>query len=320
MAIPQTEARVCFAPHRESDRFLPEGPRLVHVFNRDAIAWVNIQHGPGSHKGDVHLGFLDNGERRRYGLPARPGFVLPCEIPDTLFIGLEKAVGLLSLAKGVWTPLARIPEANPRVIINDGELLPGGRGVIFGTKDTHFSEPLGHLYLFTLPDQIITPLAGGMTCSNGKVVLPIGEDFLVYDIDTPRKCVERYYLDSLKRELVPNGTAIDLTGESALPDGLADCGDGSAIVAFYNPHRGGLGLARRYRLDTGKPVEEWVLPGSPRVTCPLLFNAKDRTVVIFTTATEGMSDEMRKTSPNAGSLFMAEPKVPAYPTADVVRL
>lgn len=302
------------------DRFLPEGPRLVHVFQRDAIAWVNIQTGPKATRGDVHLGFLDTGERRRYSLPARPGFVLATEMPDTLLIGLEKAVGILNLAKGVWTPLARIPDANPRVIINDGELLPGGRGVLFGTKDTQFAAPIGHLYLLNLPDQLITSLASGMTCSNGKVILPIGEDFLVYDIDTPRKTVERYYLDNTKRELVPNGTAIDLRTEEGLPDGMADCGDGSAIVAFYNPYRGGAGLARRYRLDNGKPVEEWILPGSPRVTCPLLFTAKDRTVVIFTTAVEGMNDEMRKDSPNAGCLFMAEPKISAYPTADVVRV
>jgi sugar lactone lactonase YvrE len=119
---------------------------------------------------------------------------------------------------------------------------------------------------------------------------------------------------------MPNGIAVDLRNESGFPDGLADCGDGSAIVAFYNPDRGGHGLARRYRLDTGAPVEEWVMPGSPRVTCPLLFDVQNRTVVIFTTAVEGMSDEMRKQSPNAGCLFMAEPAVKAFPTADVVRL
>ena len=37
-------------------------------------------------------------------LPARPGFLLPSEIPDTLFVGLEKALGLLNLSKGIWTP------------------------------------------------------------------------------------------------------------------------------------------------------------------------------------------------------------------------
>ncbi len=320
MALPQTIAKVCFAPKRDEDRFLPEGPRLVHVFGRDAIVWVNIATAPGATRGDIHLGFLDTGERRRYALPANPGFVLPCEIPDTIFVGLGKAVGLLNLARGVWTPLGRIPDTNPRTIINDGELLPGGRGVIFGTKDVQFKEPLGHLYLLTLPDQIITPLASGMTCSNGKVLLPMMDDFLLYDIDTPRRVVERYYLDMTERKLISNGVAVDLRQEEGLPDGMTDCGEGSAIVAFYNPDRGGAGLARRYRLDTGRPVEEWILPGSPRVTCPLLFDVKQKTVVIFTTATEGMPNEMLKHSPAAGSLFMADTKVKAYPTADVVRV
>ena len=46
MPIPQTTARIAFAPKREEDRFLPEGPRLVHVFDRDAVAWVNIATAP----------------------------------------------------------------------------------------------------------------------------------------------------------------------------------------------------------------------------------------------------------------------------------
>lgn len=320
MPVPQSIARLAFAPRRESDRYLPEGPRLVHVLGRDAVAWVNIQTSPSATRGDLHIGFLDNGERRRFSLPARPGFLLPTELPDTLLIGLERAIGLLNLARGVWTPIAKIPDTNPRVIINDGELLPGGHGVLFGTKDLEFREPLGQLYLLSFPEQMITTLASGMTCSNGKIVLPIGSDFLVYDIDTPRRVVERYYLDGTKRELMPNGIAIDLRLEEGLPDGMVHCGDGSAIVAFYNPNRGGDGLARRYRLDTGRPIEEWVIPGSPRVTCPLVFLARDKPIVLFTTADEGMNPELRKQSPNAGCLFISEPKLSVYPTAEVVRL
>lgn len=320
MPIPQIVARVCFKPHRETDRYLPESPRLVHVFGRDAIAWVNVQTDSAGTKGHIHLGFLDNGERRRYSLPARPGFVLPTDMPDTLFVGMEKAVGMLNLPRGVWTPFARIPDANPRTIINDGEVLPGGCGVIFGTKDVQFAEQIAKLYLLTLPDQQLVELAEGMTCSNGKVIVPIGDDCLLYDIDTPRRVVERYYFDAARRELMANGIAIDLQNEEALPDGMVSCGDGSAIVAFFNPSRGGDGLARRFRLDTGQPVEEWTLPGSPRVTCPLAFTAKGRLVVIFTTAVEGMSDEIKAASPNAGCLFMAESQVPAQPIAEFVRI
>ena len=67
--------------------------------------------------------------------------------------------------------ISTIPDEHPRTIINDGEVTPGGDAVVFGTKDTSFQEPLGHLYLFTPTDGTITSLLPGQTCSNGKVIV-----------------------------------------------------------------------------------------------------------------------------------------------------
>ena len=99
-------------------------------------------------------------------------------------------------ACSTWRPtrshaLATIPDANPRTIINDGEVVPGGRAVVFGTKDVRFADPIAHLYLFTLDDRLTT-LADGQLCSNGKV---FARDRRLYDIDTPRRNVIRYRLD-----------------------------------------------------------------------------------------------------------------------------
>jgi sugar lactone lactonase YvrE len=320
MAITPSIAQVAHTPQRESDRYLPESPRWISLEGRPAMAWVNIQSGADSNHGHVHIGFLDNGERRRFSLPARPGFLLPSEVPDTVIIGLEKAVGMLNLKRGNWIPLARIPDDRPRTIINDGQIVPGGRAILFGTKDVRFEDPIGHLYLMTFPDQQVVAVADGMICSNGKVIRPLGDDAIVFDIDTPRKLIERYFLDLGKRQLTRDGIALDFRKEEAFPDGMVDCGDGSIIVAFYNPFRGGDGFARRYRVNSRERVEEWTIPGSPRVTCPMLMKHDGRVKVVFTTAVEGMPDAMRRLSPNAGALFIANTALSDCPEPEVVHL
>lgn len=315
--IAQT-ARLLVAGDVEEDKFLPEGPRAMTLFGRPALVWVNIQTAPDATRGAVHAFFFDTGERRRWTMPARPGFVFPTDAPDTVFVGMEKAVGTLNLANGLWTPFATIPDANPRTIINDGEIAPGGRAIVFGTKDTTFTEPIAHLYLFTLADHRLTVLADGQTCSNGKVFTDGGRT--LFDIDTPRRVVTRYTFDVDARTVTEDGIAVDLRQHEAFPDGMCDAGDGTAIIAFYNPHRGGAGVAERYDLTTGKRLDQWQTPGSPRVTCPLLTLRDGGVKLILTTATEGMPGDLRADSPNGGYLFVADTALRSVPPAEVVRL
>jgi sugar lactone lactonase YvrE len=252
-------------------------------------------------------------------MPGRPGFVFPTDRPATVLVGCEKTVGLYDLRSGRWQPLATIPDENPRTIINDGEIVPGGRAVVFGTKDVRFQDPIAHLYLYTLDDSRLTVLADGQLCSNGKVFHADDRGLILYDIDTPTKVVARYRLDVAARTLTADGVAVDLRGEAAFPDGMVDAGDGTVIVAFYNPAVVPAGRAGRYRLDTGELVEEWTTPGSPRVTCPLLVESGG-VKLLLTTATEGMPAADRERCPNAGCLFLADTRLTTVPTAEVVRL
>lgn len=308
-----TEATVWHTPAGAADRYLPEGPRAAG----DRTTWVNIQTDPDATAGAVHV--RDQGGRHAmYPLPGRPGFVFPTTRPDTLFVGCEKSVGLLDLAAGAFTPLAAIPDADPRTIINDGEVVPGGRAVVFGTKDLKFAAPIAHLYLFTLDDHRLTVLAGGQTCSNGKVFAAGGAT--LYDIDTPRKVVTTYRFDAAQRTLIEDGIALDLRHRDDFPDGMCDAGAGTVIVAFYNPNPVEAGRAVRYRLGTGEALDEWLTPGSPRVTCPLLVSRPDGVKLILTTAVEGMPADQRAGCPNAGCLFFADTPLPAVPAADVIVL
>lgn len=318
-AVPTTEARVLVAPPTEPQRFLPEGPRVVVFRGRRALAWVNIQTAPDSTRGELHVWFPDTADHQVIPVPGRPGFLLPTDRPDTLLLGLTKEVGLFHVPTGDWEQLAAIPDDSPRTIINDGEALPDGRAVVFGTKDVQFADPIGHLYLLTLDDRKLSVLAGGQTCSNGKVFAEDGSELVLYDIDTPRRMVVRYRLDRQFRTLEDQGVAVDLRAVDGFPDGMADCGDGTVVVAFYDPDPRPAGRAGRYRLGSGELVEEWTTPGSPRVTCPLLVE-QDGVKLILTTAVEGMPPEMRAKCPNAGCLFIADTTQTTVPVAEVMRV
>jgi sugar lactone lactonase YvrE len=320
-----TEAQVYLDFTEEPDRFLPEGPRWVTIHGRPALVWINIQRDPSATVGDLHIHFpgSDGSDDAGIECPGRPGFHLPLADESEVLVGVDKELRVVDLWEGSWSePLAKIPDDNPRTIINDAEIVPGGKAVVFGTKDTKFDTEakLAHLYLYTVDDDRITVLADKQVCSNGKVFASDERGLVLYDIDTPTRTVVRYRLDVQNRTATPDGTALDLANEPGFPDGMCDCGDGTVIVAFYNPDLVKAGRAVRFSLATGEAVEEWLTPGSPRVTCPLLVKRPNGVKLILTTASEGMPEEMRAKCPSAGCLFIADTQLADCPAPEVVRL
>lgn len=317
-----TEARVYIDFEVEEDRFLPEGPRWLALEGRAALAWVNIQLAADRPEGEVRVHFpgTTGGDDLQLPAPGRPGFLRPVQGGSDALVGVEKDLRLCDLLEGAWTdPLATIPDAHPRTIINEAEVVPGGKAIVFGTKDTQFKEPIAQLYLYTVDDNRVSVLAEKQLCSNGKVFRTEGDSLILFDIDTPTRKVVRYRLDVAARTAMPDGVALDLADQVGFPDGMCDCGDGTVIVGFYNPEFAEAGKAIRFDLATGKAVEEWTTPGSPRVTCPLLVKRPDGVKLILTTATEGMPAEMRARCPNAGSLFVADTQLGSCPEPELLR-
>jgi sugar lactone lactonase YvrE len=314
-----TAARV-WVQSEDEDGFLPEGPRPITLDGREAVSWVNIQTAPDATAGAIHVRFWDDGEQGLWKLRGRPGFAFPTDKPGTLLVGMGKEIGTLDLESNEFRILGKIPDANPRTIINDGEIFPGGREIVFGTKDTQFADPLAALYHFALADGMITTLAEKQTCSNGKVFHRDSKGLVLFDIDTPTRSVVRYRFEVGVRMAKADGVALDLRDQPGFPDGMCNCGDGTAIIAFYNPEPVAAGRAVRFDLATGRTVEEWTVPGSPRVTCPLLVKRPDGVKLILTTATEGMPADMREKCPDAGNLFIADTPITDCPGSDVVKL
>jgi sugar lactone lactonase YvrE len=289
----RVEAQPFFRPALEEQRYLPESPRVIG----ESLVWISIQYAADQPQGGINVLDLASRENVHHPLPGRPGFFAEIAETGVLLVGLERRLVLYDLnRRAVTETLAHIP-ADPRVIINDGIAIPGG--AIFGTKHLLFSDPVAALYHYDHATREVRELLGGQTCSNGKFL----HDGLLVDIDSKPKTITEYRYDGALHRVRLIAPPESLP---ALPDGLRPMpGGNSVIVAFYNPAHVADGIAQEIRLSDGEVLTEFVLPGSPRVTCPEVWELEGATCVFFTTATEGMPDETRAIAPEAGTIFVA---------------
>jgi len=302
-------AKELFAPQDESLRFLPEGPRSLRGTNE--LGWVAIQHSAEAKVGSLNRLDLASGENRSLTLPGRPGFFAETETPGRWLVGMERQLVLVDWDSGAVEASGVTVSEDERVIINDGLAVEGG--VLFGTKHLGFSEPIAALYFYDAAARTLHTVLEGQTCSNGKDLR--GERLI--DIDSTPKAISRYHWDAAARRATGRELVVDPASLPAYPDGLRPSPDGECvIVAFFNPGSVSDGVARMYRVEDGAVECEWVLPGSPRVTCPEFVEIDGKVKIVFTTATEGMPAEIRAIAPGAGSLYIADTpfdRMPARP-------
>jgi len=300
--IPFYEAELLLRTGDPALEHLPEGP---YPCGEGRLSWVAIQHGPDAVQGSLNVLDLGTRRNRSYPMPGRPGFAFPTTDPDVFLVGCEKRVGFYRLGTGTWCgPSVAVEDDVGGTILNDA--LIHGDAVICGTKDLGFAVPRGGLYFWRPRDGRFGRIAGGQTCSNGKLILGEGERVTLLDIDTPTRRVVAYPLDLSDGSAGPPRTVLDLGAEPGLPDGMIGTPDGrGVIVALYNPDDAECGEARQYALETGAVEARWRLSGSPRVTCPQWVRIGPEVRLVFTTAVEGMPEERRRRHPGAGSLFHA---------------
>jgi L-arabinonolactonase len=298
----RVQAQPFFRPALEEHRYLPECPLVID----ESLLWISIQYAADRPQGGLNVLDLDSRENVHHPLPGRPGFFARTADPNVLLIGLERRLVLYDRNAGaIVETLAGIPE-DPRVIINDGIAIPGG--VIFGTKHLEFSQPVGALYHYDHATRSVRELRGGQTCSNGKYL----HDGILVDIDSQPKTITEYRYDGA---LHPLRLIAPPESLPALPDGLRPMPGGkSVVVAYYNPAHVSDGIAQEIRLSDGEVLTEFVIPGSPRVTCPEVWELDGATCVFFTTAIEGMPEETRAIAPEAGTIFVAGLVAPGEPS------
>ncbi len=306
----QFVAKPFFCPPSEELRFLPEGPRVLQ-HHPGKLGWVAIQHGADAREGSFNLLDLATCHNVSHALPGRPGFFAETTDPGLLLVGLERYLAWFDLRTGHLLPDRIEVPAHPACIINDGLAVEGG--VLFGAKHLEFNQAIAELYFFDAATKEVRSLVGGQTCSNGKFLF--GSTLI--DIDSTPKQISRYQFDAGLRRAQSKESVIAPDRLPGFPDGLRPSPDGaSIIVAFYNPEPIADGRALEIRLSDGAILTEWIVPGSPRVTCPEFVELDGNVKLLLTTAVEGMSNEIRQFAPGAGNLYIADTpfrKLPSVP-------
>jgi len=303
-ATETSELRVLYQPENPELGYLPEGPIDC---GSGEISWVAIQHGPEHTTGSLCVLDVASQFNRQVTLPGRPGFAFPSDDPDVFLVGVDRHVCRVWLSSGRCEQVSvEVDVGVENTIINDGVEID--EGLVFGCKDMAFDEFKAGLYFWRSADRKLFQLRNDQLCSNGKVVRRDGNGWWLWDIDSPTKKVVGYLLDPDTGTLGERETILDLTHLPFFPDGMvAGRSAGSVIIAFYNPESAEAGEVHEYDLATGSQLAVWRVPGSPQVTCPLLWNSPEGTRLVVTTAAENMSEEKRAEYPLAGAMFVSDP-------------
>jgi sugar lactone lactonase YvrE len=211
-------------------------------------------------------------------------------------------------------------DGHPGTIINDG--LAVGGGVLFGTKDLEFKRPIAALYFFDSATRKVHTVLDGQTCSNGKYLRREAAGATLIDIDSTPKKISHYRLDAKLECVIEARLITPAESLPTFPDGLRPAPEGrgeqegdSVIVAYYDPADVADGLAQQIRVSDGAVVCEWIVPGSPRVTCPEFVKLNGEVKLLFTTAVEGMPTEVRRQAPGAGCMYIADTDFEELPSA-----
>jgi len=311
LSIPRYVATRFFEPPSEELRFLPEVPRLLRNYpaGGQRVAWSSIQHSASVKEGSINVLDLMSGEHRNFPLPGRPGFFAETTQPGILLVGLDRRLVYCDLLTGGFEETQIEVTTDERVIINEG--LAIDTGVFLGTKDLGFKEPIAALYFFDSATRSVRTVFDGQICSNGKVFHRDAKGATLIDIDSFPKAISRYRLDTKLEHVLERSAVIAPESLPGYPDGLRPAPDGegaseSVIVGFYNPDPVADGIAWQIRLADGAVLCEWLIPGSPRVTCPEFVRIDGKVKLLFATAVEGMPEATRKLAPGAGCLYIAD--------------
>ncbi len=329
----EVAAPVTVAGFTTEHRYLPEGIQMVTLWGKRYIGGVLIQYGANSTNGGLFFFDPSNGQVNIVDLESRPGTFRPVEGQEGKFLVIMgNQVGVVTLNPDWTSSFASILEvprnfadgqvitANDGCVINPRDPAAPSR-IIAGFKDTKFRTDRGHGCLLEIVGTKLNGITANAICPNGNAFIASGkkkakllhietgrQTVQVMDYD-PDRGVAGHLIDcfSFKTEL--------FTGEhyhdSMYPDGMVNwttpAGRQKAIIAIFDPRESSKeGLAFQFDL-TGPIFAEcvYILPGSPRVTCPALVEIDGRVEVWFSTASEGLLDKLGIDDLRIGSLFRA---------------
>lgn len=272
---------------------LGEGP--VWDAPRRRVLWVDIE------AGTVHEGQLDEAEE--HVLPVSSHHVdrtigaVAVSARGDILVAAAHDIKVLT-TDGRLLPGPRVIPAGARRRLNDGACDPAGR---FLVGSLQLDEPDGGEVLARIePDGAITVLDQGLNLSNGLAWSPDGA--VLYSIDSVPGIVYARDYDPATGAAGPRHEVLRTGG---LPDGMCVDAEGCLWIAVW-----GTGEVRRYAVD-GTLIGV-IETDALHVSCPAFVGpGLDR--LLITTATQDLSPDQLRNSPDSGRLLLANVGVVGLP-------
>ena len=271
---------------------LGEGPYWIP--DDECLLWVDIKEGR-LHRTDVTSGVTDSVKLDAVAaaFPVVGGGVLTAG---------GHQLTLRSPAGEPARVVAELP-AREGTRFNDGAVDPAGR-VWIGTMHLGESDPVGELYRLNR-DGTLSPVVRKVTISNGLGWSPDGSR--LYYVDSPSRKIDVFDYDPASGEAFRRRVFADLRYADGVPDGLTVDADGCVWVAMWG------GAALRRFTPAGKPDAMLPVPVSQPTSCA--FGGPDLSDLYVTTASVGLSEDVRAAQPLAGRLLRLRPGPFGLPSA-----
>lgn len=269
---------------------LAEGP----VWHDGALWWVNINIGT--------LNRLD--PATGINTSRATGDFLGAAVPDAQdrwLLARRHEVARLDWRSGTITPLAALPDPDPRLRFNDGKCDPRGR---FFAGTMHRDVVPGRAAFYRLAAGRLELQFDGVTISNGLDWSPDGTRLYYTDTMTGRVDVFEYDLES--GALRGRQPLVTLPEKRGWPDGLCCDVNGNVWLALWDG-----GCVECFDGRTGRSLERVYVPARRVSSC--CFGGNDYNCLYITTAWEDYDKAARDADPLAGGIFAIHPGVSGRP-------
>ena len=237
---------------------------------------------------------------RVYQLPGTVGMITPVEGDDGWLLGAGRRFVYLA-PDGTQRTIVEVAPVGTRM--NDGACDPQGRFWAGTLADDHH-EGGGALYRLER-DGRTELMLDGLTISNGLGWSPDGDT--MYLVDSGPRVILAFAFEADHGTISDRRILVTVPEDVGAPDGMTVDAAGDLWVAIYDG-----GRVNRYA-PNGSLRDEYPIPARQCTSCA--FGGPGLHVLFVTTATEGWTDEQRRSEPTAGLVYRLETDATGRPTA-----
>jgi sugar lactone lactonase YvrE len=272
---------------------LGEGP----VWNEktSCLLWVDIEIGV------LHEISWPKKAVRTWKMP-QPAGMVALQQDGNAIIALQEGLVHINVNSGNISWLLQLEKQYHNNRANDGKCDVKGR-LWLGTMNFNCTDPTGALYLID-KNLRVTKKLQNLTIPNGMAWSK--DNKRMYFIDSATFKVDAYMFDQKTGEIVFERTAIKMSEELGMPDGMTIDERGMLWIA----HWGGF-CVRCWNPETGEQLAAIQIP-APQVTSAT-FGGKNMDELFITTARTGMQAIELEKYPLSGHLFHIKLPVKGLP-------